>query len=57
MHYCQNDASLDKPTKYKDNVFSKEQIFEIEKRAKRLGLDPVKYLENAKKNLLKAPIR
>jgi len=41
----------------KDNVFSTQQIAEIEKRAKRLGLDPVKYLETAKKNFMKAPMR
>jgi hypothetical protein len=41
----------------KDNVFSVSQIAEMEKRAKRLNIDPVKYIENAKKNLSKAPMR
>jgi hypothetical protein len=37
----------------KDNVFSVSQLAELEKRAKRLNLDPVKYIDNAKNNLQK----
>ena len=35
----------------KDNVFSKDQIEDLKARAKRLGADPDKFIENAKKNL------
>ena len=36
----------------KDNVFSAEQIIALKSRATKLGLDPDKFIENAKKNLL-----
>lgn len=36
----------------KDNVFSTEQISELKNRAKRLKMDPDKFVENAKKNFL-----
>lgn len=35
----------------KDNVFSSAQIDELTKRAKRIGADPVKFIESAKGNL------
>lgn len=36
----------------KDNVFSNEQIDALTKKAMRLKVDPQKFIENAKKNLL-----
>lgn len=36
----------------KDNVFSAEQLKELEKKAIRLKADPQKFIESAKKNLL-----
>jgi hypothetical protein len=36
----------------KDNVFSEDQIKQLEKRAKTLGLDPKGYVEKVKKNFL-----
>lgn len=35
----------------KDNVFTTEQIAELTARAKKLGADPLKFIESAKKNL------
>lgn len=35
----------------KDNVFSPSQIEELTRRAKRVGADPVKFIENAKANI------
>lgn len=37
----------------KDNVFSVEQIKVLEAKAKRLGADPEKFIQNAKLNLMK----
>lgn len=39
-------------TEVKDNVFSPEQIVVLKQKALRLKLDPDKFVENAKKNLL-----
>lgn len=36
----------------KDNVFSNDQLKDLELRAKKLGADPQKFIENAKKNFL-----
>jgi len=37
----------------KDNVFSDAQIAVLTKKAERLGTDPAKFIENAKRNLIK----
>lgn len=37
----------------KDNVFSDAQLAVLTKKAERLGTDPVKFIENAKQNLIK----
>ena len=39
-------------TEVKDNVFSADQVKSMEQRAKTLGLDPQKFIENAKRNFL-----
>lgn len=38
-------------TTVKDNVFSDAQLTEMKGRAAKLGLDPMRYIESAKKNL------